>query len=280
MKKNKLLKIGTIILFIIGLSIALYPLISQYVNYLGALSLVQDFQETSQILPKEEVNKRLDLAHYYNQTLNPKRLLDPFTREEKEGIAEYARMLEVNERIGVVEIPKLDLKLPIYAGTSEKVLQKAVGHLEGTSLPVGGESTHSVVTAHRGLPNNRLFTDLDKLEIGDIFYFRNIGQTLAYKVENIKVVEPSALEEVLVVPGRDLATLLTCTPYMINSHRLLVIGERVEFTESQEELILSENIPLNIYKYRFFVVLIVLLIIILILAIKRVRRNKVKKNEQ
>ncbi len=275
MKKNKWLKLGTALLFVIGLAIALYPAVSQYINYLGSLTLVQDFQQTAGQLPKEEVDRRLELAYYYNETLDPRRLLDPFTKEQKEGVAEYARMLEVNERIGVIDIPKLDLKLPIYAGTSEKVLQEAVGHLEGTSLPVGGTSTHTVVTAHRGLPSHRLFTDLDKLKEGDVFYFRNIGETLAYRVENVKVVDPTALEEVLVVPDRDLATLLTCTPYMVNSHRLLVTGHRIDYVDPEREAALIENLPVNLYKHAFFVVLGLLVLVVVILIVLR-RRKKVK----
>ena len=141
-------------------------------------------------------------------------------------------MLEVREMIGHIEIPKIGQDLPVYAGTSEEVLQKGVGHLEGTSLPVGGNSTHSVLTAHSGLPEATLFTELRKLEIGDKFYIHNIKEILAYQVDQIKVVEPTDFNDLLIDPGHDYVTLLTCTPLMINTHRLLVRGHRVEYVQA------------------------------------------------
>src|SRR3712207_2846628 len=144
---------------------------------------------------------------------------------------EYARMLEVHEKIGYIQIPSLDLSLPIYAGTAETVLQKGVGHMEGTSLPIGGESTHCVLTAHTGLNTARMFTDIDKLKKGDIFLVENIKETLAYKVDNIQVIEPTDFSSLVIVPKEDHITLLTCTPYMVNSHRLLVRGIRTEYNK-------------------------------------------------
>lgn len=178
---------------------------------------------------------RLELARAYNKTLNPRKLQDPYSEEEKAGLAEYARMLEIKEKIGYVEIPKLNEKIPVYAGTSEEVLQKGVGHLEGSSLPVGGANSHTVLTAHRGLPTASLFTNLDQLKLGDRFYIHNIAEILAYEVDQILVVEPSDFEPVLVVEEKDYATLLTCTPYMVNSHRLLVRGHRIPYVPEVHE---------------------------------------------
>ena len=144
-------------------------------------------------------------------------------------------MLEVAEKIGFVEIPKIDVNLPIYAGTSMEVLDKGCGHLEGTSLPVGGPSTHAVLTAHRGLPKAKMFRELDKLKEGDVFYVHNIQTVLAYKVDRIMTVEPSNFDPILVEEGKDYTTLLTCTPYMINSHRLLVRGHRIPYTPPVDE---------------------------------------------
>ena len=224
-----------VVLFIAGFVIMMYPIISNYYYRIEANNQILDFAENAKKLDNNEILRRIELAEAYNSVLDPSRLADPYTDKEKEGIAEYARMLEVKEKMGFVEIPKIDTNLPIYAGTSNEVLNKGVGHLEGTSLPIGGKSTHTVLTAHRGLPSARLFRDLDKLEKGDIFYVHNIQTVLAYEVDQILTVDPSNFDPVLVVDGEDYATLLTCTPYMINSHRLLVKGHRVPYVAPVKE---------------------------------------------
>lgn len=224
-----------VILFIAGFVIMMYPVISNYYYRIEANNQILDFTENAKNLSDNEILRRIELAEGYNSTLDPSKLADPYTEKEKEGIAEYARMLEVKEKLGFVEIPKIDTNLPIYAGTSFEVLNKGVGHLEGTSLPIGGKSTHTVLTAHRGLPSARLFRDLDKLQKGDIFYIHNIQTVLAYEVDQIMTVEPSNFDPVLVVDDKDYATLLTCTPYMINSHRLLVRGHRVPYVAPVKE---------------------------------------------
>lgn len=173
-KQSILLKL----LFLFGLVVTLYPWISQYYYRYDSDYKIQSFYEQAQQLPSEEVLKRLEHARAYNQTLEPHKLQDLYTEEEKAGVVEYARMLEVKEKIGFVEIPKINERIPIYAGTTEEVLQKGAGHLEGSSLPVGGESTHTVITAHRGLPNASLFTNLDHLKVGDQFYIHNIAEVL------------------------------------------------------------------------------------------------------
>lgn len=224
-----------VVLFIIGFVIMMYPIISNYYYRIEANNQILEFTENAKRLDNNEILHRIELAEAYNSVLDPSRLSDPYTEKEKEGIAEYARMLEVKEKLGFVEIPKIDTNLPIYAGTSNEVLNKGVGHLEGTSLPIGGKSTHTVLTAHRGLPSARLFRDLDKLQKGDIFYVHNIQTVLAYEVDQILTVDPSNFDPVLVADGEDYATLLTCTPYMINSHRLLVRGHRVPYVAPVKE---------------------------------------------
>lgn len=224
-----------VILFIAGFVIMMYPVVSNYYYRIEANNQILEFTENAKSLDQNEILRRIELAEAYNSTLDPSKLADPYTEKEKEGIAEYARMLEVKEKLGFVEIPKIDTNLPIYAGTSFDVLNKGVGHLEGTSLPIGGKSTHTVLTAHRGLPSARLFRDLDKLQKGDIFYIHNIQTVLAYEVDQILTVEPSNFDPVLVVDDKDYATLLTCTPYMINSHRLLVRGHRVPYVAPVKE---------------------------------------------
>ena len=224
-----------VILFIAGFVIMMYPMVSNYYYRIEANNQILEFTENAKSLDQNEILRRIELAEAYNSTLDPSKLADPYTEKEKEGIAEYARMLEVKEKLGFVEIPKIDTNLPIYAGTSFDVLNKGVGHLEGTSLPIGGKSTHTVLTAHRGLPSARLFRDLDKLQKGDIFYIHNIQTVLAYEVDQILTVEPSNFDPVLVVDDKDYATLLTCTPYMINSHRLLVRRHRVPYVAPVKE---------------------------------------------
>ncbi|MGI5949814.1 class C sortase [Peptoniphilus sp.] len=234
-KKKKSKRWPFILLFIFGFLVMVYPIISNFYYRIEANSEIADFNKGVSRMDRDEIFKRIELARAYNSTLDPSKMSDPYTDEQKEGIAEYARMLEVHEKMGHIEIPKINEDLPIYAGTSEEVLQKGAGHLEGSSLPIGGKSTHTVITAHRGLPKAKLFRNLNKLKEGDIFYIHNIETVLCYKVDKIQVIEPSNFEPVLVVEGKDYATLLTCTPYMINSHRLLVRGERIPYVAPVEE---------------------------------------------
>lgn len=219
----------------------IYPLISRTYYDFQASKSVGDYRENLGQLDEEERLERLKLANAYNSALlssEQLHVVDPFDEtEKKEGVKNYAAMVELKEKIGILTIPKIHTEFPVYAGTSENVLQKGVGHMEGTSLPVGGLSTHSVLTAHRGLPENKLFTDLDKMEIGDYFFVETIAGELAYQVVETKVIEPTDIDELAIEKNKDQLTLLTCTPYMINSHRLLVIGERTELpSEEQEEL--------------------------------------------
>lgn len=265
--RQKKIKWGIVLyrtLIAIGLVAVAYPFASQVYYQHVTQQEVNQFEEEVSQLDSQDVRSRIELAHAYNSTLTPKKLGDPFTKEEKEGIAEYARMLQVQEKIGYITIPSIDQKIPIRAGTSEKVLQDGAGHLEGTSLPVGGISTHTVITAHRGLPSARLFTDLDKVQIGDVFYITNIKETLAYRVDQILTVEPDNFDPVLVSEGHDYATLLTCTPYMINSHRLLVRGERIDMPEEEKESVLKVD---YFSKYYWFIITASIFLALLILYI-------------
>ncbi|WP_165737048.1 class C sortase SrtC2 [Streptococcus dysgalactiae] len=252
-------KIRTLI-FLLGSLILLFPIVSQVSYYLASHQNINQFKREVAKIDTNTVERRIALANAYNETVSRNPLLiDPFTSKQKEGLREYARMLEVHEQIGHVAIPSIGVDIPIYAGTSETVLQKGSGYLEGTSLPVGGLLTHSVLTAHRGLPTARLFTDLNKVKKGQIFYVTNIKETLAYKVVSIKVVEPTALSEVKVVKGKDYITLLTCTPYMINSHRLLVKGERIPYDSTEAE----KHKEQTVQDYRLSLVLKILLVLLI-----------------
>ncbi|HEL2204261.1 TPA: class C sortase [Streptococcus suis] len=248
-------------LITLGVLAIFYPFASQtYYQYLNKQEVSQ-FDSQRGNLDNSEIQKRIELAHAYNRTLTPAKLGDPFTKKEKEGVAEYARMLQVSEKIGYISIPSINQEIPIRAGTGENVLQEGAGHLEGTSLPVGGHSTHTVITAHRGLPSASLFTDLDDVKIGDIFYITNIKEKMAYKVDQILTVEPDNFDPVLVSEGHDYVTLLTCTPYMINSHRLLVRGERIPLPKGKNQV--SKKID-YFKKYYWFIFLTLAIVLILL----------------
>lgn len=261
-------------IFLIGFLVMLYPLINRLYYRIDSTGQLDTFKAETGNLSTDEVKRRMDLAHAYNDSLSGDIADDPYTRKKQdEGRKEYARMLEVAEMIGHVEIPRINQDLPIYAGTSEDILQKGVGHLEGTSLPVGGNSTHSVLTAHSGLPEATLFTHLNQLEIGDKFYVHNIEGVMAYQVDQIKVIEPSNFDDLLVAPGHDYVTLLTCTPIMINTHRLIVRGHRVPYVPAVDEELIRTNRANWIFRILFFVALFLILVLIIRL-IKLRRENK------
>ena len=279
MNKDRLKKnLPFALIFLLGLLIFVYPLISQKYYEIESGNEVVEFRKETESIDKEEVKRRMDLARAYNDTLDPSRLSDPFTEEEKAGRKEYARMLEVNEMLGHVEIPRIGQDLPIYAGTTDEVLEKGLGHLEGTSLPIGGTSTHAVVTGHRGLPNAKLFRNLDQLVEGDVFYIHNIEGTLAYQVDKIQVVDPSDFDPVLVEEGKDYATLLTCTPYMINSHRLLVRGHRIPYQAAIDDGVANVK-RLAPDFLQLFLILLPIIALLLIIVIREHRRKKILSTE-
>ena len=276
----KMLLMGMI--FTVGLGIFAYPIVSNYLYERAADSVNNDFDSSVAKIKDSEVGERLKLAEAYNALLSgdsdSAALVDPYTQEQMDaGLQEYARMLEVSEQIGHIVIPKLALDVPIYAGTSEAVLQKGIGHMEGTSLPIGGNNTHSVLTGHRGLPEAELFTELDEMEIGDKFYIKYIGGTLAYQVDQIKIVEPTDLSELSVVPGHDYMTLLTCTPYMVNSHRLLVRAHRIEYVEAVEENEIKESQSNYLYRNLFYATLTVLILVLIWVFVQHLDNRKNKK---
>ncbi|HFH9931364.1 TPA: class C sortase [Streptococcus pyogenes] len=262
--RERLIQVMFPLLFLMGCLIVLYPLMSNYYYRVKQNQAVTSFESAKVIVNKDDIKRRMALARAYNATLDPGRINDPYTDLEKKGVAEYARMLELNEQIGYVEVPRFDINLPIYAGTSDDVLQKAAGHLEGTSLPIGGDSTHTVITAHTGLPQAKLFTNIHKMKKGDLFFIHNIDKTLAYKVDQILVVEPDNFTPVLVKNGFDYATLLTCTPYGINSHRLLVRGYRVPYQKAFEKADVQRpwyTKAIFLVSFLLFVILVIILLI-------------------
>lgn len=281
-KKKKKSNLPFIFIFILGFLILLYPQVSRLYYRVQANNNIGVFDDASSQLDEEEVNRRMELARAFNASLVNNISEDPYSEDKKEqGKAEYARMLEVHEQIGHINIPRINTDIPVYAGTAEEVLQKGAGHLEGTSLPIGGNNSHSVITAHSGLPTAKLFTDLSKVKMGDKFYFHNLKEVLAYQVDQIKIVEPSNFEDLLIVPGHDYQTLLTCTPIMINSHRLLVRGHRVPYEPLEEQKLMKDNKKERLYKYAFYLGIFVILALILlnIYFIKKKKDYITKFNE-
>ena len=230
MKKNKT-TIIMILFFFMGLLILLYPSISSYYNEKVGSKSIANYELLLSKYNKEDYTEILDKAYKYNDQL--KEINSPLIFHKK--IKGYSNILNINNdgMMGYLTIDKIKVELPIYHGTSENVLSKAVGHLEGTSFPIGGIGTHSVLSAHRGLPSSKLFTDLDKLEIGDTFTITILNQLLTYEIDKIKIVSPNEVKDLEIDEQKDYITLLTCTPYGINTHRLLVRGKRIENTKEK-----------------------------------------------
>lgn len=225
-----------ILLLTAGIGIIVFPFISNYLNQKNATQVMGDYQAEVNQLSTEQIAEIFHAAQAYNENLMGQPAHDPFIPGS--GIVmpdNYYQVLNVGGIMGQVEIPSIDVKLPIYHGTKESVIQKAVGHLEGSALPIGGQGTHTVLTSHTGLNHAKLFTDLTELEKGDHFYIRVLDRTLAYEVEAISVIEPDYTAALKAEKSRDLATLLTCTPYGVNSHRLLVRGKRVPYQPNKAE---------------------------------------------
>ena len=231
---KKIRVIFCVIIFITGLVIASYPFISNMVAQRHASQVVKDYETNVEEMDEEKIDAMKEAAKKYNEQLSNVVSVDDENENNEQGES-YADLLNIGESLGYITIPKIDVNLPIYNGTSQDVLSKGVGHMEQSSYPLGGVSTHCVLTGHRGLPSAVLFTDLDKLEIGDEFYLHVLDEILAYKVDQIKVVEPNESGDLEIIDGKDYCTLVTCTPYAINSHRLLVRGERTEYKGEQDK---------------------------------------------
>ena len=223
-----------VIIFMTGLGIASYPFISNMVAQRHASQVVKDYETNVEEMDEEKIDAMKEAAKKYNEQLSNVVSVDDENENNEQGES-YADLLNIGESLGYITIPKINVNLSIYNGTSQDVLSKGVGHMEQSSYPLGGESTHCVLTGHRGLPSAVLFTDLDKLEIGDEFYLHVLDEILAYKVDQIKVVEPNESGDLEIIDGKDYCTLVTCTPYAINSHRLLVRGERTEYKGEQDK---------------------------------------------
>jgi len=268
MKKNTFSNIMLILMLVIGLSLLLYPSFSDYWNRMHQTRAIARYAEQVANLNDEDYSNIWKEAIEYNRYVYEQEKDGYFPTDEDLEI--YNRVLNVAQDgiMGYVEIPDIKVDLPIYHGTEEHVLQVAVGHLEWTSLPIGGEGTHSALSGHRGLPSARLFTDLDQLQVGDIFKLYILDELLTYEVDQIKIVEPDNTDYLKIQEGKDLCTLVTCTPYGVNSHRLLVRGHRIENLKETVQLrVTSDAIqiePLLIAIILFIPILLLELILVMI----------------
>ena len=275
MKKIKISTIVLILIFLVGLSLLLYPTVSDYWNSLHQSQAIVEYSRRVEEMDGELYEKLWNEAIEYNRVLADRSDRFEMTRADRQ---EYESLLNVsgNGIMGYIEVPAINCSLPIYHGTNEAVLQTSIGHLEGSSLPTGGAGTHCVVSGHRGLPSARLFTNLDKLTEGDIFILKVLDQTLTYEVDQILTVDPYDLSALAIDPQQDYCTLVTCTPYGINTHRLLVRGHRVENRTQTQDITEARDIsqvnPVLILSLAAGVI-IILIIILLVRARRKNRRN-------
>jgi len=281
-KLNTVINIFLVLILLAGLSLLLYPTFSDLWNSTRQSKAISSYAKEVAKLTKEDYTKLWEDARAYNAGILERYNLYLPSEEEE---ATYQELLNISENgiMAYIDIPKINIKLPIYHGTSESVLQVAIGHIEWSSLPIGGESTHCIVSGHRGLPSAKLFTDLDEMVVGDQFYIHVLDQTLAYEVDQINIVLPEELENLMIEEGQDYVTLVTCTPYGINTHRMLVRGHRIDYeepeteTESEtvKEVVVVENLTENFIEMakKVFAGLAVLILFMAIIF----RKKKKKK---
>lgn len=278
MKKNRS-TIILILIFLVGLSVMLYPTVSDYVNQRHQSRALASYDETVNEMSDADYTAYFEAADAYNQRLaaTPNSFFTP------EQVSGYDETLDVSGTgiMGYITIPRIGVELPVYHGTSDGVLQVAAGHLEGSSLPVGGAGTHAVISAHRGLPSAELFTNLDELEAGDTFTITVLDRVLTYEVDRISIVLPTETDLLQPVEGQDYVTLMTCTPYGINTHRLLVRGHRVNTRESQKHVRVTADAtridPIITAPVIALPMLAVLLIWLLVTTRKRPKAGKHEK---
>ncbi|MBR6651502.1 MAG: class C sortase [Clostridia bacterium] len=270
-KKNKWSTFILLLFFFIGLSVMLYPAISSYWNSKTQSEAIVDYEQILQNIPQEDYTSVFDAAHDYNKQLASL----AFPLLEHTTLNGYNEILNLsgNGMMGYLTIDKIALELPVYHGTSNDVLSHAVGHLEGTSFPVGEPGTHAVVSAHRGLPSATLFTNLDHLELGDYFYFTILDRTITYQVDQIKTVDPSNSQDLIIDPEQEYCTLLTCTPYGINTHRLLVRGVKTDSTQQKTIYITSDAYQIDSLIVTPIVALPMLFTLMMIVLFKPVKKD-------
>lgn len=281
--KNRKSTIVLLLVFLIGLSLLLYPTLSDYWNSFHQTQAIAGYAEAVSEMDETSYEQILAEAQSYNETLRSNNHRYHPTEEET---AQYENLLNIsgNGIMGYIEIPAIGVSLPIYHGVEDTVLQIAIGHIEGSSLPVGGPGTHCVVSGHRGLPSAKLFTDLDKLAVGDTFLLRVLDEVLTYEVDQIHIVKPHEVDLLEIEEGQDLCTLVTCTPYGVNSHRLLVRGHRIENQESASAIRVTADAmqiePVLVAPAVAAPMLLILLIGLLVGGLKHDGGKKAKKSRK
>lgn len=242
-KRNVISTAILVVLLLVGLSVMLYPTVSDWWNSRVQTRAIATYNQSVEQMDTGDKERLLMEAHSYNAALS--HLTAPFTNWEDAG--NYGKILDISGTgiMGYISIPKIQVELPIYHGTSAEVLNVAVGHLQGSSFPVGGENTHAVISAHRGLPSAKLFSDLDQLVEGDTFTVTILDEVLTYEVEKIFIVKPDELDKLAIIPGGDYVTLMTCTPYGVNSHRLLVRAHRVDTVYPHNVKVAADAVQLD-----------------------------------
>ena len=255
MKKGKLQMFGLLALFFIGVGLLVYPSFSDYWNTFHQSRVIMKYADRVSNMNKDEYARLIKEANQYNQELQKTGIKWNMTDAEK---ASYNRYLDFESSgvMGYITIPKINVELPIYHGTSDSILQTSIGHIEGSSLPVGGLGSHTILSGHRGLPSARLVTNLDQLAAGDTFTLTVLNETYTYEVDQIRIVEPTDLSSLQLEPGKDYCTLVTCTPYGVNTHRLLVRGHRVENVNGNAELVADAIQIRPIYITPFVIILL------------------------
>lgn len=270
--KKRLPTIILIIVFLVGLSLLLYPTVSNWWNNNRVSHALDNYRETIEKMDSEDIEAKWRLAEKYNRQL-VKREGAMFSLSDSET-EEYNSLLDIGENrmMGYLEIPMIEVKLPIYHGLDDAILSIGIGHIPGSSLPTGGGSTHCVLSGHRGLPSAQLLTRLDEMVEGDIFLIHVLDQTLTYEVDQIRVVEPSRLSDLAIEKGKDYCTLVTCTPYGINTHRLLVRGHRID-NLPEDRIVSSEALPIDKIIVASVIAAIILLILLNVLLLKTRKRK-------
>lgn len=273
--KKDISMIVLVLVFFLGLSIMMYPLLADYWNQRTQSQFIMDYQAMLDSMTEDDYSAYFDAADQYNRELQE--LAMPLMQAE--GLAGYHEILNMaqNGIMGYISIDKIGVELPVYHGTSSSVLNTAVGHLEGSSLPVGGSGTHAVLSAHRGLPSAKLFTDLDKLEVGDTFTITILNRVLTYEVEQILIVKPDEIDSLAIQPEKDLCSLITCTPYGVNTHRLIVQAHRIESSQEKPMLYVANDAfridPIIVTPVVAMPMLFILLIVLMV-------KYRKKSNEQ
>lgn len=275
--KRKGINLLILLLVLAGILSLAYPYIRFWLAGQSQSYVIQKNDESWEALTAEQIEAEWERARAYNKALSPNAIYDPFEAENSGMDREYLSLLNLNGDgvMGSIKIPRITVELPIFHGTDATALENGVGHIEGSALPVGGEGTHAVLTGHTGLNTAKLFNDLNQLVIGDEFYIQILDQVLAYRVDQILVVEPTDLEAILPVQGMDYVTLVTCTPYGVNSHRLLVRGERMEYTPEEIEQQIANTEPVTSREtWLLYVSLGLIILLALIVFIVKQRKRK------